>query len=1478
MRRRTITAIVLTLFLTISTSFILNMGNEDRIDVSGATIIVGSGGTIQDAIDNATAGDTIIIGNGTYNEIIVINKTLTILGNSSERVWIIGNGTGSVITVSSPHVNISGISVHTTTKTTGGHGIYCSADNLTVENVFVNNTDIGIYLYYADGCRILDGELDINNIGSYTYTGSNNEFSGLVITNNPGNGIQLANSGSGGRNRIHDCVITGNGGGSTESAGVFLWGSGAKNNMIEDNLIDDNLNGIECRASGITGNIFRKNVISNSTNYAVRYTNSAGPNTFYHNSFLNNTADTFGTISSDDFDIGKPGGGNYWDGYNGTDPDGDGIGETSYSLSGGAVDNYPWVSDNGWKRVRNNNTDTWYPAIQYAVENTTTGDKIWVTEGIYYESINISMSIILSGENGPDGVIIDGQGKDHCLIIENSNSGSVSNIEFNNVTYGAILLNSSNIDIIHCRFNGLGTGLSINNSDDNIVQYNEFQNNSETGIEVVGSERNQITENEILKNEIGVSLPSKGGQLPLNIQQLTNSIDGVYDEADINNNGEIAYMKRVGTYYEIFLWDGYTSHQISDNSFHDILPKINNNGEIVWYGYDNNIYFWNGDSVIQVTPDSMSPGDQFDINDNGEIVWRDGYDGDNEIYHWDGQAISKITENSYDDRNPLISDNGNVTWVGIDGDWDIYSWDGSIISQISTSTNNDQMGDINSKGEIAWYVYDGSDTEIFLWDGATTTQVTNDATDDDYPRLNDNGEVTWMGVDTEWEIYFWDGEDITQITDDDKHKEYPKINNNGELAWYTEMGGGAWEIFFWDGRDTIQVTDTGTTDYRVNINDRSELIWNGYTGTEYQLFFASYKTDRNQIYKNTISENDMGISIEHGNDNLIYHNEFKSNDIQAYDTGENHWDLGYPDGGNYWNDHTNTDYYSGPEQWYPGSDGIADNGYDISGWAASEDHYPLISSYYSEVNGGITFISHDNGEVVKGEILLECASTAPYTLGISFYVNGNLSFIDRSQPYQYILDTTPFSEDDNIVISAIGELRFGNDVSRSISLFVNNVVDKGTFITVETGENTYHPDQMVTAYVNTVISTPDFDTVAVRLNYNSPSGPIYFVSNNTYPESIQWVLTFPLPSDAETGSYTLNVTVMGFMKGELLWTAIDTYGFTVSGSNIYDSFTANNWSMHQLHILLAEVQNDVANINLSAGETLGDIANRLDEIEENILTNMEGMNSTLRSLVNMGLSNIYSRLDSLEPQIQDISTGLADLEGGLGSSITDIHNRLSALEENLSNDMKDIHDYIGLRTDQIELYLDIVNISLHSHMDLIETQMTEFRSSILEELDSMVLSLYTMNETGSKERSEISGAISDSQQLMRDLNEITLEEMDSALLELIEKLKDINDTESERHLSNLNTLKTELDGLNETISGEMGQIEMTLEALSKLDGIISDLEEVDRSVESSNEDLSGNDRTMKNLLIIIIILVIFVIGILAYNLFMERKKPVYPEN
>jgi parallel beta-helix repeat protein len=136
----------------------------------------------------------------------------------------------------------------------------------------------------------------------------------------------------------------------------------------------------------------------------------------------------------------------------------------------------------------------------------------------------------------------------------------------------------------------------------------------------------------------------------------------------------------------------------------------------------------------------------------------------------------------------------------------------------------------------------------------------------------------------------------------------------------------------------------GTVGINLNSTQNSYVEGNLVTGTSIgiKLTYSSSNT----IYGNNISAcSGFGIHLDDTTgDNLIIHNNFLFNGIQARDEGTNNiWNSSYPSGGNYWSDYGGMDNYEGPSQNITGSDSIGDAQYDID--LDSQDYYPFMEPH-----------------------------------------------------------------------------------------------------------------------------------------------------------------------------------------------------------------------------------------------------------------------------------------------------------------------------------------------------------------------------------------------------------------------------------------------------------------------------------------------------------------------------------------------------
>jgi len=346
--------------------------------------------SIQEGITDVEDDELVYVFNGDYDGGILVNKNISIYGEDDGNTFICDT-TGTALDIVNDSTIIDGFTIENYNI-----GILVNGSNYSIiSNCNILNSTTGIKIQSnAEGNMIMHCNFTNNTYGVY-ITGSDNntvgsfcnigqsEFTDCMFLLND-YGVYLENADN---NNIWGCTINATGISDPRLPPPYTWGicldnsdnnivslcdifcasqygmylSGSVNNSIANCIIRENSRGVYL--SGSSDNFIVENNISDSSFAGVSIvTMSSTGNSVFWNDFIRNGIIT--QVQAEDFGTGNnwnapenitymyngSGEGNHWDDYTGTDSDGDGIGDTSYSIAGTAnsEDDFPVMDEYGW--------------------------------------------------------------------------------------------------------------------------------------------------------------------------------------------------------------------------------------------------------------------------------------------------------------------------------------------------------------------------------------------------------------------------------------------------------------------------------------------------------------------------------------------------------------------------------------------------------------------------------------------------------------------------------------------------------------------------------------------------------------------------------------------------------------------------------------------------------------------------------------------------------------------------------------------------------------------------------------------------------------------------------------------------------------------------------------------------------------------------------------------------------------------------
>jgi parallel beta-helix repeat protein len=324
--------------------------NYNNISGNNITANYNYGIRLDYSSNNSVSGNN-ITGNNYYGIGLYYSSNNSVSGNTFVNDGlVVSDSYGNVVTDNlvngKPLVYLEEVSDYAVED--AGQVILVKCNNVTVENLNLSNTAIGVQLWETNNTTISGNNITNNMCGIALSSSSNNTISENNITNN-WKGISLSYASA-------NCIIENNI--ARNGWGIELWVC-SNNRIIGNNITDTDTGWIPVWYgwSGIDfygswDNIILENNIA--FNRRGIYLEWSANNSLYHNSFVDNAVQTgiYGSSSINVWDDGYPSGGNFWSDYAGVDlqsgpyqneTGSDGMGDTSYNQ-----DNYPLMKPYPW--------------------------------------------------------------------------------------------------------------------------------------------------------------------------------------------------------------------------------------------------------------------------------------------------------------------------------------------------------------------------------------------------------------------------------------------------------------------------------------------------------------------------------------------------------------------------------------------------------------------------------------------------------------------------------------------------------------------------------------------------------------------------------------------------------------------------------------------------------------------------------------------------------------------------------------------------------------------------------------------------------------------------------------------------------------------------------------------------------------------------------------------------------------------------
>ncbi|MBS3782435.1 MAG: right-handed parallel beta-helix repeat-containing protein [Candidatus Thermoplasmatota archaeon] len=618
---------IITFILVLTIISALALININTEIASASTITVPDQySKIKYAVENATAGDTILVDPGEYEEEVIVTKPLTIKSTAGPGSTVVKNVGYTVFRLDSNNVEISGFTIRD-----AQNGIFIKEyDECNIENNIITRNYRGIIIY-----------------GKYNNLATDHTIQNNNITDNDETGISLGGYGA-------YCTVSNNVMTKNDASGITV---GSEYNIIENNTVHSNVdNGIYLIGSGHS--TIRNNKIYNNEIYGIHslysYNNKFRDNIMHDNDYnfrivgdLPLSQDYIHDIDTSNLIEGKPM--YYWVGESNKEiPSNAGfvalidcnnilVSDVNISKTGSGIllvstnqstiddvevrDNFHGILAlySNYNTIKNVYGTHNYDAairIEYSRENNIFMNNLTDNSYTYGDGLDLSNcnnhTIVNNTINNNGGSGINIILSEHCNVLSNTAKYNRkgygvyvgSNSHYNNINDNILIGNDiSNLALSASQYNHMinnilesssdGSGVRLDYSSFNLIDSNTIDDNDVFGVYLDNSDFNNVTNNNIESNYARGVYIRNSDRNRIQSNYISDNREGIRLEGsseynDIRNNTILN-----SEWYGMYLFGGnnndiYKNTVYKSEEYYGIYLKESNDNKIYWNDFIDN--------------------------------------------------------------------------------------------------------------------------------------------------------------------------------------------------------------------------------------------------------------------------------------------------------------------------------------------------------------------------------------------------------------------------------------------------------------------------------------------------------------------------------------------------------------------------------------------------------------------------------------------------------------------------------------------------------------------------------------------------------------------------------------------------------------------------------------------------------------------------------------------------------------------------